>query len=427
MLKLLQKLIQFFSKGGRVSKTGRIVAKNPKFTQQLKTIANWERTDREMWEWWNKRIKEEKIRDLKLIKQGKLTPEDLQRKWKAELNTLPKARQMRVVQGVPFFEEEVNELNKITDELVKHLDSGKLKKSIVITSKKFNVKSNRVASSTWKSKTGQTHTKTIGSKNPWASSYSTDARPVTITLLPYSEAVKIWPGVSKTTNGWAKGDNIYLVSDNLNISAMGHNYSLMKSNLKRVLTHEVAHVKDPALVRASKLDLRYNPGAKYISDPKIALAKNAPENWLKNYYYTPREVIANLAPVLTAITDNTSRIVKKIGKKRTTAALTELQDWLATGTGPIGNLSSDSKQILGYTTWYQKLFKPRPEAPHVLFAQPAQDQITGFFNTFKTQNPTEYKRMINKMARQVENLKTQVHWTRDLTPESVIKYKVIIK
>jgi predicted RecB family nuclease len=143
--------------------------------------------------------------------------------------------------------------------------------------------------------------------------------------------------------------------------------------------------------------------------------------------YNQKEIVANLAPVLTSITDNTSKIVKQIGKKRTTAALNELQQWLATGTGSISNLSNDSRKILGYTSWYQKLFRARPESPHVLFKQPVEDQITGFFNTFKTQNPAEYKKMINKMSRQVENLKVQVHWTRNLTPESIIKYKTILE
>ncbi len=405
MRQLIQALIKLFSKGGRVSKTGRIVAKNPKYTQQLKTIANWERTDREMWEWWNRRLKEEKIRDLKLIKQGKLTPEALQKKWHAELKMLPKTRQMRVVQGVSFFEYELNEINRITDELLKHLNTYKLKNPIIITTNEFRIKS-----------------KTVASKNPWV-----DGRPVTITLLPYSEAEKIYPGLARGTNGWATGDNVYLVSNNLNIYAHGANYSAMKSNVKRVLTHEIAHIKDPSNVRSLKIMKGYNPNAQYIQNPQIALAKNAPENWMKNYYYHPREIVANLAPILTAITDNTSITVKKIGKKRTTAALNELQQWLASGTGPVTNLSNDSRKILGYISWYKKLFKPKPESPHILFQQPAEDQITGFFNTFKTENPTEYKRMIYKMSRQVENLKTQVHWTRDLTPESVIKYKVIIK
>jgi hypothetical protein len=424
---LLRKLIQLFSKGGRTPRTARIILKNPKYTQQLKRISNWERTDREMWEWWNRKLPQEKVRDLKLIKQGKLTPEELERSWKAELNTLPKAKQMRVVQGIPFYEWELNEINRITDKLVKYLEKP-AKDNIVITTKEFSVSSKAVSRVTRQSKTGQKYVKTTADKKPWNSKWQGGGTPVTIHLIPFDKAKQIHPNMSYGTNGWATGTNIYLVWENFSLNTFKNNYDAMQSNLKRVLTHEIAHVKDPAIVRSSKLSLpsRYNPRAEYIADPTVALAKNAPQNWLKHYYYNQKEIVANLAPVLTSITDNTSKIVKQIGKKRTTAALNELQQWLAMGTGPVSNLSSDSRKILGYTSWYQKLFRARPESPHVLFKQPVEDQITGFFKTFKSQNPAEYKKMINKMSRQVEDLKKQVHWTRNLTPESVIKYKTIL-
>jgi hypothetical protein len=427
-MRLLRKLIQLFSKGGRTPRTARIIVKNPKFTQQLKTIVNWEQTDREMWEWWKRKTAQEQIKELKLIKQGKLTPEQLEQQWKAELNTLPKAKQMRVVQGIPFYEWELNEINRITDKLVKYLEKP-LKDTIVITTKEFSVSSKAVSRVTRQSKTGQKYVKTTADNKPWVDKWNGQGQTVTIHLVPYNKAKQIRPNLTQSTNGWASGTDIYLVSENFSLNTFKYNYDAMQSNLKRVLTHEIAHVKDPAIVRSSKLSSasKYNPNAQYIPDPKVALAKNAPQNWLKHYYYNQMEVVANLAPVLTSITDNTSKIVKQIGKKRTTAALNELQQWLATGTGSVSNLSSDSRKILGYTSWYQKLFRAKPESPHVLFKQPVEDQITGFFNTFKTQNPAEYKKMINKMARQVENLKVQVHWTRNLTPESVIKYKTILE
>jgi hypothetical protein len=425
---ILQKLIQLFSKGGKTVKNARVIPKNTKYAEQLKRIANWERTDREMWEWWNRKLPQEKVRDLKLIKQGKLTPEELERRWKAELNTLPKTKQMRVVQGIPFFEWELDEINRITDKLVKYLEKP-AKDTIVITTKEFSVSSKAVSRVTRQSKTGQKYVKTTADKNPWIDKWNGQGQTVTIHLIPFYKAKQLRPNLTWSTNGWAKGTDIYLVWENFSLKTFKHNYDAMQSNLKRVLTHEIAHVKDPAIVRSSKLNLRsrYNPNAEYIADPTVALAKNAPQNWMKHYYYNQKEIVANLAPVLTSITDNTSKIVKQIGKKRTTAALNELQQWLATGTGPISNLSNDSRKILGYTSWYQKLFRARPESPHVLFKQPVEDQITGFFNTFKTQNPAEYKKMINKMSRQVENLKVQVHWTRNLTPESVIKYKTILE
>ena len=61
-----------------------------------------------------------------------------------------------------------------------------------------------------------------------------------------------------------------------------------------------------------------------------------------------------------------------------------------------------------------------------IFSNPELDTIQGFFTTFKQQNPKAYKQVINKTARQIEDLKGQVKRTRSLTPESIIKYEVLI-
>lgn len=429
---IIQKLIQLFSKGGKTVKNARVIPKNTKYAEQLKRIANWEHTDREMWEWWKRKLPQEQVKELKLIKQGKLTAEDLEKSWKEQLELIPKTTQMRVVKGIPFYEWELDEINRITDKLKKYLMStDPPNRTISITSREFSVASKNVKHVMKQSKTGQKYVKTVVNKQqgPVIHKFKEGGQAVKIQLVTRDIAKQIYPGVSMTTNGWRRGYDIYLVWDNLNWVALNHNEALVMSNLKRVLTHEIAHVKDPASARSLKISSlkNYNTKAPFISDPKIALAKNAPSNWLKHYYYNQKEVLANLAPVLTTITDNTSKIVKQIGKKRTTAALNELQQWLATGTGPISNLSNDSRKILGYTSWHEKLFSTRPGSPHALLNQPVEDQITGFFNTFKTQNPAEYKKMINKMARQIEDLKVQVHWTRNLTPESVIKYKTILE
>jgi hypothetical protein len=41
-------------------------------------------------------------------------------------------------------------------------------------------------------------------------------------------------------------------------------------------------------------------------------------------------------------------------------------------------------------------------------------------------NPAEHRKVLNKLARQLESLKQQVINTRYLTPESIIKLKTLI-
>ena len=97
---------------------------------------------------------------------------------------------------------------------------------------------------------------------------------------------------------------------------------------------------------------------------------------------------------------------------------------MATGTPGVGYLSSDSLEILGRISSYKKLLKLQD--PMSIFSNPELDTIQGFFTTFKQQNPAAYKQVINKTARQIEDLKGQVKRTRSLTPESIIKYEVLI-
>ena len=57
---------------------------------------------------------------------------------------------------------------------------------------------------------------------------------------------------------------------------------------------------------------------------------------------------------------------------------------------------------------------------------PLWGTIENFFTHFRTENPAEYRKVLNKLARQLESLKQQVKDTRYLTPESVIKLKTLI-
>ena len=187
------------------------------------------------------------------------------------------------------------------------------------------------------------------------------------------------------------------------------------------MTHEIAHIKDPSVVVSPKLNSKYDSNAPYVGDTKIALSKKAAPNWKKNYYYHQFEVAANLAPVLAKITNNTKNILRHAGKKKTLAALDELTKWAAYG--------SDSHKWI-VPGGKVKRFVLDPTATYILtgthMESPLWGTIENFFTHFRTENPAEYRKVLNKLARQLESLKQQVKDTRYLTPESVIKLKTLI-
>ena len=54
------------------------------------------------------------------------------------------------------------------------------------------------------------------------------------------------------------------------------------------------------------------------------------------------------------------------------------------------------------------------------------NSVEAFFHEFKIENPAEHRKVLNKLARQIESLKQQVKDTKNLTPESIIKLKTLI-
>jgi hypothetical protein len=93
--------------------------------------------------------------------------------------------------------------------------------------------------------------------------------------------------------------------------------------------------------------------------------------------------------------------------------LNQLSQWAASGTTVrsfMKDLNAESVYILTGKRQPTTLNNPMLE----------------FFNQFKTENPAEYKKVVNKLARQIESLKQQVKDTKNLTPESVIKLKTLI-
>ena len=116
------------------------------------------------------------------------------------------------------------------------------------------------------------------------------------------------------------------------------------------------------------------------------------------------------------MTSNTARIVRSAGKKQTLKALDELIIWAQFGTKFI--TMSELSRKLSLTATYILTGSAPGAAANVTTVR--------FFDNFKIQNPAEYRKVIEKLAKQLMALKVQVAATKNLTPESVIKLKTLI-
>ena len=435
MRRFLQRLIKLFSNGEKL-KTGRYIAQDLRYASELKRIANWERTSPEVYEMWSLLSKEQRVEYLRDIKQRKLTSVELEQRLNKQLNKTAAASSLdfKIKAGIPFAAQELKEIDRITNEIIKTVEKGgvhQVGRHYKWESDNF-LKLRKDWDTAWKqiqkftSKTGQAYEKHVG--NP----FSPKGTRLNIHVVTRDVGKSIRPDLRPTINGWAKDNDVYIVQDVILLSNFNGNAAEQRKVIQNLLTHEIAHAKDPRTTFSLKSYSNTNPksktayisGAPYIPNPEYALSKKSGPNWLKNYYFHDIEIVANFAPIQKLITKNTETIVKRIGKQKTIKALDEIAQWLATGTPGVGYLSSDSLEILGRISSYKKLLKLQD--PMSIFSNPELDTIQGFFTTFKQQNPKAYKQVINKTARQIEDLKGQVKRTRSLTPESIIKYEVLI-
>lgn len=435
MKRFLQRLIKIFSKGERL-RSGRYIAQDLRYTSELKRIANWERTSPEVYEYWSLLSKEQRVKYLRDIKQRKLTSVELEQRLNKQLDKTATASSLdfKIKAGIPFAAQELKEIDRITNEIIKTIEKGGVHQvgrhykwesdNFLKLRKGWDTALKQIQRFT--SKTGQAYKKHVG--NP----FSPKGTRLNIHVVTRDVGKSIRPDLRPTINGWARGNDIYIVQDAVLLSNFNGNAAEQRKVIQNLLTHEIAHTKDPRTAFSLKSYSGTNPKSKtayasnapYIPNPEYALSKKSGLNWLKNYYFHDIEIVANFAPILKLITKNTETIVKRIGKQKTIKALDEIAQWLATGTPSVGYLSSNSLEILGRTSSYKKLLKLQD--PMSIFSNPELDTIQGFYSTFKQQNPTAYKQVINKTARQIEDLKGQVKRTRSLTPESVIKYKELI-
>lgn len=277
---------------------------------------------------------------------------------------------------------------------------------------------------------------------------------VTIRVVTKHDAVTVYK-VPQGYVAWANSatNEVFIVwekfiprNKNISTSSGYKNLSINKDEFSNLIYHELAHIKDPAITRSYKSHDAYRRNAqswksltiKNTEDAQKLLTKSAPDNWYKNYFFHVHEMVANFAPVLSVMVNNTKNIVKIHGKQKTTAALNEITEWLATGTKVDYVFKNPlSEKILGFSEWYNmpKFVADLPIVQREPLLKnlanwyfpknPGKQPINIFLNDYKYFSPDGYKKMSYKIARQIDALKQQVRQTRTLTPESIMEFKVI--
>ena len=420
---LIQRLISLFTKGAKL-KTGKVIAKDLTYVKQLKTITNWQYTNPAFYKTWLAFPKYSQITYLRQIKQGKMTMSQLEKEIQAYEDIIAPAKMnFTVKHGIKFSAEELLAIDNAAILIQTTLNNKQTMLKFpngfdVIMNGEFTIRSADAAAKLGQGFTRNNQQYQNIKQFPGGEAFR-QAR-ITMHVVPYERAKKIAPSITKYWKGWAPSSasntEFYLVAEQFSLTATW-TLSNQLAEIKRLMTHETAHLKDPATVASPKLRSNYASNAPMIRDPIIALAKKTATNWKKNYYYHEFEVAANLGPVLKSITSQTQTILRSAGKKQTLAALDELSQWAALGTV--------------YNTWTILSRKLGPTATYILTGTQSGSfssniGIVRFFDQFKQENPAEYKKVINKLARQIESLKQQVKDTKNLTPESVIKLKTLI-
>ena len=425
--RILQFLISLFTRGGK-TKNGSIIVKDFAYATKLKTISNWQYTDPGLYKTWQVFPKKQQISYLQQIKQGKMTPEQLEKQIQAYEDMIAPAKiNFTVKHGIKFAENELLAINTTTERLANMINNkenlAKYPEGFnMILPTEFTVRSPTVGLKNLYGKDGLPNV--IGSskmKFPEGEAYR--QAKVTVHVVPYDHAKKLFPGIKKTWKGFTPGDahstEFYLIWDHYTQVNSG-TWAAQLADIKNTMTHEIAHIKDPSRVAAPKLRAKYDANAPYVADINVALSKKAAPNWKKNYYYHQWEVAANLAPVLEKITSNTKNILRHAGKKKTLAALDTLSKWAASGTN------------VTFKTWSaipgNFTNKLDTTATYILTGNHFDlgNSVEAFFHEFKIENPAEHRKVLNKLARQIESLKQQVKDTKNLTPESIIKLKTLI-
>jgi len=307
---------------------------------------------------------------------GRLTPVQIVDKLKKSMNVgLKQKPNFKIVAGLKFSEYELNSLNSLSKKIWNNITTNKA------TGQLYTLKDFKVATLT----KGQT-------------AYSTQN--ISIRSVSIEDARKMLDRTN-IPDAWANvtSNEIIIVPE------------LMKSRSKQgfhtILTHEVAHIKDPSLI-SPRLQAKYDASnTNLVPWSTFNLSKDISDKgktWFKNYYHHPFEINAIVPQVMHQITTGTKTLLKSKGVAATKSTLDLIQNW---SKGIDVTWTPDALNILGYT------------------GKLAKDEISTFFETMAKRNPDGYRKLKTDILKQTEYLKKTIGGTQK-TFECKLKLKTLL-
>ena len=214
----------------------------------------------------------------------------------------------------------------------------------------------------------------------------TGPRTIKVYTVPRSLVVQKLPasaGASMFAD--SAGNAVYIVKDNIE--------NLSRKNIKDILTHEFAHIKDPSIVKSPAYIKKYATEALEgmknwaLSDDLNKLgfkdkAQTLFNKAIQQYYLNPNEIIANNTMVLQNFATNSKNLGNVMNKNELIRGLDGVINW---SKGSAVSWSDDVSRLLGY-----------------------YDQTISNHFKYLSQNPVEYRKFLAKLAQQAEYLKSQV-------------------
>ena len=202
-----------------------------------------------------------------------------------------------------------------------------------------------------------------------------------------STVAELHPNLPKTVRAFVRGNKMYFVPQNIK--------NFQVDDMISLITHEIGHIKDPAMTRSPKLRTSYNVGLEKAAEANKAMAnlvKGTPEydvqvrKFAKNYKLHPYELVANNAMALNNLTTQTVRMMKTEPKGVVLQGLQEIIDFF---TKKKTNLSNIGKKML---------MGPKVQ----------ESMLSLHYDTLAKYNKRKYYELAEKMAKQAEYLKSQV-------------------
>ena len=204
--------------------------------------------------------------------------------------------------------------------------------------------------------------------------------------------------VAKFMTGFRNATMMFLPKYNSIVVITDYIGGLSIDDLSDILTHEIAHIKDPSLTKSPKYKKMYvdkaEKGLKDTVEVNKILDTTGPSlktfdlerSAIINYYLNPNEIIANNSMFLQRFAINTEKLMNKKGKEWVIDGLDQIIKVARLKSIDIDKLKRNAKTLLGLYT------------DHKMF--------THLYNLIY--KPSENRKFWTKLAQQSEYLKSQV-------------------